>query len=396
MGKSAGKIMPLPRGPYNENSTYNILDMVTLNNKLWIAKKSGIVGIAPSDDAVEWMLAVDGTTDVNALATEIYEKFDTIDANFETINTTFGTVDTRFEATNTSITENTNSISALDGRMTAAEESIANIGDSLTIETDSTAVKGSTKPITSGGVYNLFNSSDGLSYIKLNNSGETMLKSGRETKDGTAHYTMNTEVSIGNFFSVDVKQTPASDNSDSSITENRCRMGVSRNSVNMVFVSGSKWSYLDFYGDRVEPSYNTVYDLGSPTYKFRNIYATTGSIQTSDANEKEDIVAMDAEVAKNIIMGLNPVTFKFINGTSDRTHTGLIAQEVEELVNSLGIDNQHFAALTKSEKLDEEGHVIDGEYVYGLRYSEFVSILVKMCQNLQNEVDELKVRLGGA
>ena len=38
---------------------------------------------------------------------------------------------------------------------------------------------------------------------------------------------------------------------------------------------------------------------------------------------------------------------------------------------------------------------VEGEYIYGLRYDEFVAILIKMCQNLQNEVDKLKIRLGG-
>ena len=110
-------------------------------------------------------------------------------------------------------------------------------------------------------------------------------------------------------------------------------------------------------------------------------------------------------------MGLNPVSFKFIDGTSDRTHYGLIAQEVEELVNGLGIDNKDFAALIKSQKTaqkvikkpvgkDKNGEIkyveefidepVEGEYVYGLRYDEFTAILVKMCQILQGEVNELK------
>ena len=113
-------------------------------------------------------------------------------------------------------------------------------------------------------------------------------------------------------------------------------------------------------------------------------------------NAKKNISDLNSEQITAIIMGLRPVSFKFIDGTSDRTHYGLIAQEVESLVNGLGISNKDFAPLIKTAKTDEDGNVIDGEYTYGLRYSEFTGLLIKMCQNLQNEVDELKNRLGGA
>ena len=39
---------------------------------------------------------------------------------------------------------------------------------------------------------------------------------------------------------------------------------------------------------------------------------------------------------------------------------------------------------------DADGNIIEGEYVYGLRYSELTGLLVKMCQILQGEVNELK------
>ena len=93
-------------------------------------------------------------------------------------------------------------------------------------------------------------------------------------------------------------------------------------------------------------------------------------------------------------MGLKPVSYKFINGTSNRTHRGLIAQEVESLIEEIGLDTKDFAGLIKTPREDSDGNVID-DYVYGLRYEEFIAPLIKMCQSLQNEVDDLKARLGG-
>ena len=154
MGKSAGKLMPRPCGAYNESETYKILDMVTLDNKLWIATRSGITGVTPSKTATEWMMAVDGTTDVKELETEVDAKFASIDEQFLAKDT---------------------QISGLDTRVTAAEGSIAGIGDSITeiegkFTYDDEPTKGSTNLLSSGSVYNTLNQSektmmsDNLSY----------------------------------------------------------------------------------------------------------------------------------------------------------------------------------------------------------------------------------------
>lgn len=405
MGIVAGKVMPRPRGPYDETTAYRILDMVTLNNKLWIAKKSNLIGVEPSEaNRDSWMLAVDGTTDVNEFATEIYQKFDAIDATFET-------VDARFENANTSITENSNSISDLDGRMAAAEESIATIGDSLTIETDSTAVKGSTKPITSGGVYNLFNSeievNAGTNNYECHGSSYSAMAGGITSRS----YTNETKTTSGGIRSRQInsymmagpdsltlrsKATLNSDNTDltswwpwdSNIILNSTP-GISFS------VSGQAGtSTIYFQTDTFACINDNIVDLGRANWRWKNIYANSSTITTSDSREKKDIKSITEQEAKDLIMGLNPVSYKFINGTSDRTHRGLVAQEVETLIGQIGLDTKDFAGLIKAPREDSDGNVID-DYAYGLRYEEFIAPLIKMCQNLQNEVDELKARLFG-
>lgn len=77
--------MPIPKGPYDAAAVYNILDMVTLNNKLWIAKQSNFSNHEPTATDEYWMLAVDGTTDVKALEQNITEKFTEYDGKFATI-----------------------------------------------------------------------------------------------------------------------------------------------------------------------------------------------------------------------------------------------------------------------------------------------------------------------
>lgn len=75
MGGVAGKIMPRPMGEYDPNTSYRILDIVTLGNKLWIAKKSNIIGIEPSvSNRDYWMLGVDGVTNVAEFSADIEKR----------------------------------------------------------------------------------------------------------------------------------------------------------------------------------------------------------------------------------------------------------------------------------------------------------------------------------
>ena len=50
MGLVAGRILLMPKGCYDENKLYQILDAVSYDNKLWIAKKSNLIGNDDDDD----------------------------------------------------------------------------------------------------------------------------------------------------------------------------------------------------------------------------------------------------------------------------------------------------------------------------------------------------------
>lgn len=399
MGKSAGKVMPRPRGAYNASETYKILDMVTLDNKLWIAKKSGITGIEPSKTAPEWMMAVDGTTDVKELETEVDAKFSSIDEQFLAKDTQISGIDTRVTATERSIEE-------LGGR-------IDSIGDELVF--DEKPTMGSTNLITSGAVYDKFNAEhkgtpgeDG-SYenadarITCKPSSAALWHTTEQYipfSDGTfLHRTMHTQIRSESGILLSSSYDPCSDNTATAYGNENSTIGLRGGSISLSVEYGGVSRTLFINNTRFECQDDGKFDLGGSYRKFKDIYATNGTIQTSDLTEKKDIADLNGEMVSDLVMSLRPVSFKFIDGTSDRTHYGLIAQEVETLVNNLGISNKDFAPLIKTQKVetDENGNEtpIEGEYVYGLRYSEFIGILIKMCQNLQNEVDELKIRLGG-
>lgn len=150
-------------------------------------------------------------------------------------------------------------------------------------------------------------------------------------------------------------------------------------------------------GGVIRPGGNGAQNLGNGAHRWATIYAVTGSINTSDKNEKKDIQELDEQYSKDIIMGLKPVSYKFIANDSNRTHNGFIAQDIEESLTSMGLTTQDFAAVCKWQKVYCEDGVndipIEGEYSYGLRYEELIAPLVKVVQFQQQEIDTLKTQL---
>ena len=153
------------------------------------------------------------------------------------------------------------------------------------------------------------------------------------------------------------------------------------------------------------PMTNNKMRLGSPSLKWTVVYATNSAINTSDRNEKENITNLEEDFSKDFIMDLKPVSFKRIEG--DRTHFGLIAQDVEDTLTKFNLTSMDFGGLCKDQKTeqvlikDEEGNPhyeqkeIEGEYSYGLRYEEFISPLIKMVQMQQKEIELLKQEIEG-
>lgn len=150
-------------------------------------------------------------------------------------------------------------------------------------------------------------------------------------------------------------------------------------------------------GGVIRPGGNGAQNLGNGAHRWATVYAVTGSINTSDKNEKKDIQELDEQYSKDIIMGLKPVSYKFIANDSNRTHNGFIAQDIEESLTSMGLTTQDFAAVCKWQKVHCEDGVnetpIEGEYSYGLRYEELIAPLVKVVQFQQQEIDTLKTQL---
>lgn len=148
--------------------------------------------------------------------------------------------------------------------------------------------------------------------------------------------------------------------------------------------STSSRKYVDF-NRHIEPYSDGKYDCGSSDYKWNNIWAHTSQIGTSDRAVKKDIQPI-SESFDALFDLLKPVSYKFKNNTSDRTHIGFIAQDIKDSLDELGISSKDFAAYCEFTKLD-------GTIGYGLRYGEFIAMNTYEIQKLKKQVKELELQI---
>jgi hypothetical protein len=79
------------------------------------------------------------------------------------------------------------------------------------------------------------------------------------------------------------------------------------------------------YSDgRFLPYRDDAFTLGGAGFKWKEIYANTSTINTSDRNVKNSIEPLKNNYTQ-FFNALQPVSYKFNEGTSGRTHIGFIA-----------------------------------------------------------------------
>ena len=104
---------------------------------------------------------------------------------------------------------------------------------------------------------------------------------------------------------------------------------------------------------------NTI-DLGDSGQRFVDIFATNGTIQTSDQNEKQDTASLttkELSVAKKLSTLFKTFRWKdkvVEKGNKARTHTGIIAQEVQSAFSAEGLDASKYGLFTSSTWWEKE------------------------------------------
>ena len=140
---------------------------------------------------------------------------------------------------------------------------------------------------------------------------------------------------------------------------------------------------------RILPANDGQGYIGESAKRWNALYATNGTIQTSDVREKEEI--KPTQLGLNFVNDLNPVSYKWIDnerldaGKDKRNHQGLIAQEVAKTLEKHGVDKNEFGGLDiqKTDKYDD---------FHGMSYEQLLAPMIKAIQELKAEIELLKAR----
>ena len=184
---------------------------------------------------------------------------------------------------------------------------------------------------------------------------------------------------------------------------------------------------FDIPYNKLLPGDTNKFLLGDSNYRWKDIYSINSVSTTSDRNLKTrisyigqdcgfDDTYMSDECVYSFVMGLLSCVYQRVDADSGRPHHGFIAQDVKSLMNKLGISDH--AAFIKSPKYinveyeEEETYVdetdgqtktrtvtktkpelVPGEYIYGLRYEEFIPDITRVIQIQDKKIKEQDTKI---
>ena len=144
------------------------------------------------------------------------------------------------------------------------------------------------------------------------------------------------------------------------------------------YISGSNEYEMD--GSQFFATTDNANDLGAASRRWDDVYATNGTIQTSDFNEKQDIAELsDAEqrvavAAKGLLRKFRWKDSVAEKGDEARTHFGIIAQDLQAAFAAEGLDAGDYAMFISSTWTDEETN--EEKTRMGVRYSELLAFII--------------------
>jgi len=127
-------------------------------------------------------------------------------------------------------------------------------------------------------------------------------------------------------------------------------------SASLSLGSGDCFLEMSGAGNTIQPmgsvtgaASNGVIDLGASARRFKDIFASNGTIQTSDRNEKQDIEELSeaeqrvAVAAKGLLRKYRWKSAVSEKGDDARIHFGIIAQDLQDAFTAEGLDAGRYA-----------------------------------------------------
>jgi hypothetical protein len=215
---------------------------------------------------------------------------------------------------------------------------------------------------SAGGIHTW--SVDGNEKLRIDSSGNLLV---RKTSAGNDIGCQLEAVGVAKFVASNTKVLIVDrNNSDGNIVEfrkNGSNIGVIGTVSNDMYLGtdNTGWRFINS-ARRIVPidpssggtTIDNIVDLGDSGGRFDDIYATNGTIQTSDFNEKQDIASLTATemlVGKRISALFKTFRWKDSvaeKGDNARTHTGVIAQDVQAAFTAEGLDAGDYSLFISS------------------------------------------------
>lgn len=135
------------------------------------------------------------------------------------------------------------------------------------------------------------------------------------------------------------------------------------------------------------PNVNNSTDLGATDFRWKTVYATNGTINTSDRREKKNIKDLHYGLAE--ILKMQPVSFNWKDPNNPDTKIGLIAQDLLELIpeavktHTWIRDSEADNASLKRIELDR----------LGVYYADLIPVLINAIKEQNEEIERLKKAL---
>lgn len=136
-----------------------------------------------------------------------------------------------------------------------------------------------------------------------------------------------------------------------------------------------------FQGSRFTPINDNAQNLGQTSARWNTLFATNGTINTSDAREKKNI--QNLNYGLNDLMKLRPVRFEWKKDDGSGTKLGLIAQELQQIIPEVVRDWDW--------EEDQQGNRKKVKApILGVFYSDLIPVLIHSIQELSAENTILK------
>lgn len=159
--------------------------------------------------------------------------------------------------------------------------------------------------------------------------------------------------------------------------------------TNKFSIGATTTSYTASIGGTMVPSADNAYALGAPAYKWSVIYSQTGSINTSDENDKEEINFI-SDQEKIVAIKLKSLIKKYKfkeavekKGENARIHFGIIAQDVSNAFKEQGLDPNNYGIFCEDFWYEKNGKILNQfetgsikKIRLGIRYEELLCFII--------------------